>query len=186
MYLLAAIESVQMLISQKKNNLKSSCSCSLDSIISPIPFLWMSLFSKLSGKGSQTSTEKPMYPWSQRKLTGTSCLPRVAHGATQHNDRVLCLFGGVTKGTPKKDLFLIDPVHLSASAASTSGDAPSARCYHSIVSVANQLIGKSLDIFYTYRFTHWPPPLYTVFGGQLKSPADHGDNTVYSLNLRMF
>lgn len=58
---------------------------------------------------------------------------------------------------------MIDPVHLSASATSTSGDAPSARCYHSIVSVGNQLL---------------------VFGGQLKSPADHGDNTVYSLNLQ--
>lgn len=102
----------------------------------------MSLFSKLSGKGSQPSTEKALYPWSQRKLTGASCLPRVAHAAAQHNDRVVCLFGGVTKGTPKKDLYLIDPVNLSASATSTGGDAPSARCYHSIVSIGNQLIGK--------------------------------------------
>ncbi|KAI8575472.1 hypothetical protein K450DRAFT_275605 [Umbelopsis ramanniana AG] len=123
----------------------------------------MSLFSKLSGKGSQSSTEKAIYPWSQRKLTGASCLPRIAHAATQHNDRVVCLFGGVTKGAPKKDLYLIDPVNLSASATSTGGDAPSARCYHSIVSIGNQLI---------------------VFGGQLKSPADHGDNTVYSLNIQ--
>ncbi|KAM3579513.1 Negative regulator of mitotic exit [Umbelopsis sp. WA50703] len=124
----------------------------------------MSLFSKLSGKGSQAaSLEKQTYPWSQRKLSGASCLPRVAHATTQHNDRVLCLFGGVTKGTPKKDMFLIDPVNLSASAVSPSGDAPSARCYHSIVSVGNQLV---------------------VFGGQLKSPADHGDNTVYTLNLQ--
>ncbi|KAG2172746.1 hypothetical protein INT43_000093 [Umbelopsis isabellina] len=124
----------------------------------------MSLFSKLSGKGSQTaSPDKQSYPWSQRKLTGASCLPRVAHAAAQHNDRVLCLFGGVTKGTPKKDMYLIDPVNLSASAVNPSGDAPSARCYHSIVSVGNQLV---------------------VFGGQLKSPADHGDNTVYTLNLQ--
>lgn len=112
----------------------------------PIPFLWMSLFSKLSGKGSQSSTEKAVYPWSQRKLTGASCLPRVAHAATQHNDRVVCLFGGVTKGAPKKDLYLIDPVNLSASATSTGGDAPSARCYHSIVSIGNQLIGKNCII----------------------------------------
>jgi hypothetical protein len=103
----------------------------------------MSLFSKLSGKGSQAaSLEKQTYPWSQRKLSGASCLPRVAHATTQHNDRVLCLFGGVTKGTPKKDMFLIDPVNLSASAVSPSGDAPSARCYHSIVSVGNQLVGE--------------------------------------------
>ncbi|KAH8548231.1 hypothetical protein BGW37DRAFT_523220 [Umbelopsis sp. PMI_123] len=77
----------------------------------------MSLFSKLSGKGSQSSAEKPIYPWSQ------------------------------------------------PSATSTGGDAPSARCYHSIVSIGNQLV-------------------VLVFGGQLKSPADQGDSTVYSLNIQ--
>ncbi|KAG2175818.1 hypothetical protein INT44_000296, partial [Umbelopsis vinacea] len=113
-------------------------------------------------KGSQSSTEKAVYPWSQRKLTGASCLPRVAHAATQHNDRVVCLFGGVTKGAPKKDLYLIDPVNLSASATSTGGDAPSARCYHSIVSIGNQLIGKNCII------QRSPVTNYTEFNSQTR------------------
>lgn len=64
----------------------------------------MSLFSKLS-----KNNDKALYPWSQKKLGGTSnALPRVRHAAAAISSDAILIYGGVHRGTPKKDILLID------------------------------------------------------------------------------
>lgn len=67
----------------------------------------MSLFSKFT-KGNHT--EKSIYPWSQRKLGGTShALPRFGHGATMLDNQHFLIYGGIhTRGNTKKNAFIVN------------------------------------------------------------------------------
>ncbi|GAA5800821.1 hypothetical protein HPULCUR_006260 [Helicostylum pulchrum] len=77
----------------------------------------MSLFSKFT-KGNHT--EKSIYPWSQRKLGGTShALPRFGHGATMLDNQHFIIYGD----------------NISATSLSTSGDIPSPRSFTTINSM---------------------------------------------------
>ena len=68
----------------------------------------MSLFSKLA-KGN----DKTLYPWSQKKLSGSNhCLPRSAHAATAVQPDAVLIFGGLHKASQKKELFYIDTSKL--------------------------------------------------------------------------
>jgi hypothetical protein len=68
----------------------------------------MTLFSKFTK--SSNNNEKAIYPWSQRKLSGSNnTLPRFGHGATMVDNQHFVVFGGVhSKGNTKKNLFMID------------------------------------------------------------------------------
>ncbi|RUS29259.1 hypothetical protein BC938DRAFT_480867 [Jimgerdemannia flammicorona] len=66
----------------------------------------MSIFSKFT-----KHADKGVYPWSQKKLNVTSPLPRGGHSADQvalGND--IYLFGGIAKGQPRRDLFIIESI----------------------------------------------------------------------------
>ncbi|KAG1459251.1 hypothetical protein G6F46_005015 [Rhizopus delemar] len=83
----------------------------------------MSLFSKLS-----KNNDKALYPWSQKKLGGTSnALPRVRHAAAAISSDAILIYGGVHRGTPKKDILLIDTNTMSAMSMMTIGDIPNTR-----------------------------------------------------------
>lgn len=68
----------------------------------------MSLFSKFT-KGNH-STEKSIYPWSQRKLNGAShALPRFGHGATMLDNQHFIIYGGIhSRGNTKKNAFIVN------------------------------------------------------------------------------
>lgn len=72
----------------------------------------MSLFSKFT---KSHNNEKSIYPWSQRKLSGSNhALPRFGHGATMLDNQHFIIFGGIyTKGNTKKNLFIIDTSKFS-------------------------------------------------------------------------
>jgi hypothetical protein len=64
----------------------------------------MSLFSKLS-----KSNDKTLYPWSQKKLGGTNnALPRFGHAAVSISSDAIIVYGGIHRGSIKKDLLQID------------------------------------------------------------------------------
>jgi hypothetical protein len=64
----------------------------------------MSLFSKLS-----KSSEKTLYPWSQKKLGGSnSALPRAGHAAAAISADAIVIYGGIHRASTKKELFYID------------------------------------------------------------------------------
>lgn len=64
----------------------------------------MSLFSKLS-----KSSEKTLYPWSQKKLGGSnSALPRAGHAAAAISADAIIIYGGIHRASTKKELFYID------------------------------------------------------------------------------
>ncbi|KAG1383455.1 hypothetical protein G6F60_008060 [Rhizopus arrhizus] len=83
----------------------------------------MSLFSKLS-----KSNDKTLYPWSQKKLGGTNnALPRFGHAAVSISSDAIIVYGGIHRGSIKKDLLQIDTNSMSANSISTTGDVPSSR-----------------------------------------------------------
>lgn len=66
----------------------------------------MSLFSKLT-----KNNDKSIFPWSQRKFSGSSnsaALPRFGHGAVALSSDHIVIFGGIHRGSGKKDLFVVD------------------------------------------------------------------------------
>lgn len=71
----------------------------------------MTLFSKFTKNSSGHNNEKAVYPWSQRKLSGSKeALTRFGHGSTMLDNQHFVVFGGVhsSKGNAKKNLFMID------------------------------------------------------------------------------
>lgn len=63
----------------------------------------MSLFSKLS-----KNNDKTLYPWSQKKLSGSnSALPRAGHAAAAVSDSFI-IYGGIHRSNSKKELFSVD------------------------------------------------------------------------------
>ncbi|KAI7890421.1 uncharacterized protein EV154DRAFT_482260 [Mucor mucedo] len=95
----------------------------------------MSLFSKFTK--SHQNTDKSIYPWSGRKITGSHhALSRFGHGATMLDNHHFIVFGGIyTKGNTKKNLFIIDTNNLAATSLTTSGDIPSYRTFGTISSI---------------------------------------------------
>lgn len=67
----------------------------------------MSLFSKFT---KSNHNEKTLYPWSQRKISGSNnALPRFGHVAAMLDNQHFLVYGGIhNKGNPKKNLFIID------------------------------------------------------------------------------
>lgn len=87
----------------------------------------MTFFSKFTK--SSTNNEKTVYPWSQRKISGShNALPRFGHGATIFDNQHFYIYGGVhTKGNSKKNLFIIDTsnntrILLNSSSSSSSSN----------------------------------------------------------------
>lgn len=67
----------------------------------------MTLFSKFTKSGG--NNDKSIYPWSQRKLSGSSnALPRFGHSATVLDNQHFLIYGGIHKGNTKKNLFIVD------------------------------------------------------------------------------
>ncbi|RUS22386.1 hypothetical protein BC937DRAFT_89461 [Endogone sp. FLAS-F59071] len=118
----------------------------------------MSLFSKFT----KHSDKSVVYPWSQRKLNITSPLPRSGHSADQvalGND--IFLFGGVAKGQPRRDLFIIESTSLNSHPIVSNGEIPSPRSGHSTVTIGNYLL---------------------VFGG-IPNTDEKCDESLYVLNV---
>ncbi|CAO3703301.1 unnamed protein product [Rhizopus stolonifer] len=119
----------------------------------------MSLFSKLS-----KNSDKALYPWSQKKLGGTSnALPRVRHAATAISSDALLVYGGVHRGTPKKDILLIDTNTMSAMSMMTIGDIPNTRISPTIIHINGHIL---------------------LYGGKSISSEEQYDSSVYLLNLQ--
>ncbi|KAI7870788.1 hypothetical protein BDF14DRAFT_1769756 [Spinellus fusiger] len=96
----------------------------------------MAIFSKLT-----KSTEKTIFPWTQRKLGGTSnTLPRYGHAATALASDHVAIFGGIHQGSTKKDLVFIDTNNLSASCVNTFGDVPNSRSYPILVTIGSFIL----------------------------------------------
>ncbi|KAI8376515.1 uncharacterized protein BYT42DRAFT_574896 [Radiomyces spectabilis] len=75
------------------------------------------------------SSDKSLYPWSNRKLGGHSHFsPRWGHAATSVPGGNILIFGGMHRGHAKKDLIAIDTSNLSASVINAHGDIPPQRC----------------------------------------------------------
>ncbi|ORZ00677.1 hypothetical protein BCR43DRAFT_521667 [Syncephalastrum racemosum] len=120
----------------------------------------MSLFSKLT-----KNNDKSIFPWSQRKFSGSSnsaALPRFGHGAVALSSDHIVIFGGIHRGSGKKDLFVVDSNNFSISSVSASGDIPSPRTFPGLASVRNHVI---------------------LYGGEPTMPDDKWDPHVYTLNL---
>ncbi|KAK4508865.1 uncharacterized protein ATC70_013488 [Mucor velutinosus] len=96
----------------------------------------MTLFSKFTKSGG--NNEKSIYPWSQRKLSGSHhALPRFGHSATALDNQHILIYGGMHKGNTKKNMFIIDTNSISASSLATSGDVPSLRSFTTISSMGS-------------------------------------------------
>ncbi|KAF7728560.1 Negative regulator of mitotic exit [Apophysomyces ossiformis] len=118
----------------------------------------MSLFSKLT-----KNTDRTFYPWSQRKLSGSSSLlPRFGHATAALSSDNLVVYGGIHRGSNKKELFYIDANNLSASHISTGGDVPSPRLYPTLVTIGTFVI---------------------LYGGEPILSDDKWDPNLYFLNL---
>ncbi|OBZ85868.1 Tip elongation aberrant protein 1 [Choanephora cucurbitarum] len=106
--------------------------------------------------------DKPVYPWSHRKLGGSShALPRSGH-ATTVIDHHFIAWGGVNnKNNTKKNMFMIDTNTLSASALSTSGDIPTPRIFPTLVTIDGFII---------------------LYGGEPISPGELWDACFYVLH----
>ncbi|KAG0171775.1 Negative regulator of mitotic exit [Apophysomyces sp. BC1034] len=118
----------------------------------------MSLFSKLTKNNDRTP-----YPWSQRKLSGSnSVLPRFGHATAALSSDNLVVYGGIHRGSTKKDLFYIDANNLSASHISATGDVPSPRCFPTIVPMGTFIL---------------------LYGGEPILSDDKWDPNLYFLNL---
>ncbi|CAO3619833.1 unnamed protein product [Cunninghamella blakesleeana] len=119
----------------------------------------MSLFSKLT----KNSSEKQIYPWSTKKLGGSHhTVPRFGHTATCLSSDNIVIFGGVHKGSGKKEICYIDTNALSANHLSTQGDIPTARKYSTIVGMGNFVL---------------------LYGGEPINPNEQWDPHLYALNL---
>ncbi|KAI9289530.1 hypothetical protein BC943DRAFT_300260 [Umbelopsis sp. AD052] len=107
-------------------------------------------------------SDKVAYPWSQKKSSGPA-LPRYGHVVQAvSTTETLVVYGGVAKGSGKKDIFMFDPATGSTSSYSASGDYPPARSYHTAISFANQVL---------------------VYGGEPKNVEEATDENLYILNL---
>ncbi|KAF1801005.1 hypothetical protein FB192DRAFT_1328584 [Mucor lusitanicus] len=96
----------------------------------------MTLFSKFTKSGG--NSEKSIYPWSQRKLSGSHhALPRFGHSAAALDNQHILVYGGMHKGNTKKNMFIIDTNSISASSLATSGDVPSLRSFTTISSIGS-------------------------------------------------
>ncbi|KAJ8702368.1 hypothetical protein PTI98_001088 [Pleurotus ostreatus] len=136
---------------------------------------------------SQSSTPRPAYPWSARRLQlpppvvinkpgvvpptspSPSPFPRYGHSlpATATPSGDLFLFGGLVHELPRNDLYLFSTRDLSATLLQTGGELPSARVGHASALVSSVLI---------------------VWGGDTKAdpkskPTDKQDDGLYLLNL---
>ncbi|KAI9307903.1 hypothetical protein BJ944DRAFT_237469 [Cunninghamella echinulata] len=119
----------------------------------------MSLFSKLT----KNNSEKQVYPWSNKKLGGSHhTVPRFGHTATCLSSDNIVVFGGIHKGSGKKELCYIDTNALSANHISTQGDIPTARKYCTIVGMGNFVL---------------------LYGGEPTNTNDQWDPHLYALNL---
>ncbi|CAO0803576.1 unnamed protein product [Mucor circinelloides] len=96
----------------------------------------MTLFSKFTK--STGNNDKSIYPWSQRKLSGShNALPRFGHSAAPLDNQHILIYGGIHKGNTRKNIFMIDTNNISASSLSTSGDVPSLRSFTTIASIGS-------------------------------------------------
>ncbi|GAN06947.1 conserved hypothetical protein [Mucor ambiguus] len=96
----------------------------------------MTLFSKFTKSGG--NNDKSIYPWSQRKLSGSHhALPRFGHSAAALDNQHILVYGGIHKGNTKKNMFVIDTNSISASSLATSGDVPSLRSFTTISSIGS-------------------------------------------------
>ncbi|CEP17636.1 hypothetical protein [Parasitella parasitica] len=119
----------------------------------------MSLFSKLS-----KSSEKTLYPWSQKKLGGSnSALPRFGHAAAAISADAIVIYGGIHQTSTKKELFYIDTNSLSATSINAAGDVPSSRTSAAIVAMNNHVM---------------------LFGGRPIVHEEQYDGGFYILNLK--
>lgn len=66
----------------------------------------MSLFSKLT-----KHSEKTAHPWSQKKLNGV--LPRTGHASAPFGETGIVIYGGIYRGSFKKELVFIDTRKVS-------------------------------------------------------------------------
>ncbi|KAI8080017.1 uncharacterized protein BX664DRAFT_303192 [Halteromyces radiatus] len=119
----------------------------------------MSLFSKLTKNGP----DKTMYPWSQKKLNGNHhTVPRAGHAATALSSDNIVVYGGIHKGSTKKDISYIDTNTLSANHLTTTGDIPSPRKHTAIVAMGNFVL---------------------LYGGEPLTANDPWDPHFYLLNI---
>ncbi|KAI9254804.1 hypothetical protein BY458DRAFT_480719 [Sporodiniella umbellata] len=118
----------------------------------------MSLFAKLS-----KNSDKTIHPWSQKKVGGTNnALPRSGHAAAVTSFDSIIVFGGVHRGSSKKDLLHIDTNTMSATNVVTTGDVPSARTSHMLLYINGHVL---------------------LYGGKSITTEDY-DPSVYFLNLQ--
>ncbi|KAG1047224.1 hypothetical protein G6F43_010318 [Rhizopus delemar] len=119
----------------------------------------MTLFSKFT---KSNSNEKIIYPWSQRKLSGSSAaLPRFGHGAAMIDNQHLLIYGGYHKGNTKKNLFLIDTNTISAISIQTSGDVPSSRSFTAIACIDGLVLLFGGEPIVLGKI--WDPQLYILY-----------------------
>ncbi|KAI9316880.1 hypothetical protein BX666DRAFT_1947670 [Dichotomocladium elegans] len=123
----------------------------------------MSLFSKFSKNSSDKSG---VYPWTQRKLSGShlsSMLPRFGHATSiaLPGEQVV-LFGGAHIKS-KKDLFVIDTNTMAATYQPATGDIPTPRMYAALAPLGSSCI--------------------LLYGGEPTSPDEKWDPHFYTLNL---
>ncbi|KAA1468076.1 hypothetical protein DENSPDRAFT_770400 [Dentipellis sp. KUC8613] len=136
---------------------------------------------------SSSSSQRPVYPWSARRLhlqppvllpkagapppttPSPSPFPRYGHALPAHATPAgeLFLFGGLVHETARNDLYVFSTRDLSATMLQTKGEMPSTRVGHASALVSSVLV---------------------VWGGDTKTdgrakPGDKQDESLYLLNL---
>ncbi|GET58069.1 hypothetical protein RIR_jg27089.t2 [Rhizophagus irregularis DAOM 181602=DAOM 197198] len=107
----------------------------------------------------QTGTS---YPWSQKKISISNPFPRYGHSASQSaTDNEFFLFGGIVRGKPRNEAFVVEVNTLNVLAFVTSGDIPSSRSGHTHVNIGKNVI---------------------VFGGLIDESTNNADENLYILD----
>ncbi|CAG8553054.1 6268_t:CDS:10, partial [Acaulospora morrowiae] len=103
------------------------------------------------------------FPWSQRKInSSTNIFPRHGHSTSQYaiNNEIF-IFGGIFRGQPRNDLYVMETNTLNAIAFMATGDIPPPRSLHTHVHIGNNMI---------------------VFGGLPATSEERLDENIYVLN----
>ncbi|CAG8450882.1 13534_t:CDS:2 [Ambispora gerdemannii] len=102
------------------------------------------------------------YPWSQKKLENLNPFPRFGHSASQNaQNNDIYLFGGISQGKAKNDVFLVDANSLKVSSITTTGTIPPPRSEHTHVNIGEHMI---------------------VWGGISLNSEEKPDDSLYILN----
>ncbi|RIA83176.1 hypothetical protein C1645_834209 [Glomus cerebriforme] len=111
---------------------------------------------------SKRKQSSASYPWSQKKISISNPFPRYGHSASQNaTNNEFFLFGGIVRGKPRNEAFVVDVNTLNVLAFVTSGDIPSSRSGHTHVNIGKNVI---------------------VFGGLIDESTNNADENLYILD----